>query len=808
MTPRSLLQRILLAAGVFAAALGIVIAAAGYWFRGRVAASLPVLDGSRVVPGLSAPVRIARDALGVPTLSGASRLDLARATGWIHAQDRFFQMDTLRRRGAGELSELFGSAALSMDREARMHGFRSLAREVLARMEPGKRALAEAYSQGVNEGLAALASKPWEYVVLRTGPRPWAPEDSVLITYAMTLDLQESTGRYVRNLSAIRDTLGSASLAFFAPLSTPADAPLDGSQTAAAPVPPPTEINLRQEVPEAGGETTAWAPPGAGAWADGESPGSNSFAVSGSVGAGGGAILANDMHLHLAVPNIWYRISLKWPGHEETGFTIPGAPALVAGSTGRIAWGFTNSNAGVGDVLEISPSISPDLYHGPNAGALVPYDRRVEAVAVKGSKPVSMEFNWTVWGPVVGEQENGKVLVFHWTEDDPAATNFNLLDLEDASSVAEAVAIAHRLGIPAQNFVVADAAGRIGWTIAGLLPKRVGYDGRLPVSWAFGDRRWEGFLPPDEVPSVTEPKDGILWTANNRTVGGPALQKLGDSGYAIAARARQIRDDLEGLVRAARPADAKDLLGVQLDDRALFLEGWHSLLLKTLSPEVVAKKASRADILDAARKWEGRADVGSVGYRVVRAFRLAVAHRVFDPIFAPCLDRDPDFKWTRLNYEQPLGRILAERPVHLLDRAFPTWDDLLAAAVDDVYASYAKAGADPRTATWGEYNTARIEHPFAGPLPRWATRWMSMPADPLPGDSHMPRVLSSAFGASERFAVSPGREAQGICEMPGGECANPLSPYFSAGHEAWVRGDPTPFLPGPAEHTLELKPNP
>jgi penicillin amidase len=800
---RRVRRRILFLVALLLAVVLVAAAAAGLWIRGRMVASLPILDGSSPLPGLAAGVRVSRDALGVPTVEGSSRIDVARATGWIHAQDRFFQMDLLRRKAAGELAELFGPAAVPVDREARMHGFRRLAGEVIARESAERRGLLEAYAQGVNAGLAALHSKPWEYAILRTEPRRWSAEDSVLIHYAMALDLQESTGRYVRSLSAIRDELGPASFAFFAPLVTPTDAALDGSAGPLARIPPPTEVNLRQP---AASSPTAMRDRSSGPWEDRQMPGSGSFAVSGAFGADGGALLANDMHLHLSSPNIWYRMSLRWPGHAETGVTLPGIPALIAGSTGRIAWGFTNSNAGTGDIVAIDPSVSPELYHGPKSEALVPYDRRTEIIAVKGSKPVSVVFNWTAWGPVVAETAGGRQLVFHWTEDDPAATNFDIMELEDARDVAGALAIAHRMGIPAQNFLVADSSGRIAWTIAGMLPKRVGYDGRLPVSWDFGDRRWDGYLAPGDVPAVISPDSGILWTANNRTMGGRALEELGDSGYDIGARARQIRDDLGVLVHGGRPVQAKDLLAIQLDDRAVLLETWHQLLLQALSPDSVARKPSRGRLREAAQMWDGRADTASVGYRAVRAFRLAVAHRVLDPIFAPCVERDPGFAWTRLNYEQPLEALIRERPQHLLDPAFATWDDLLAAAADDVSQSYERAGLDPRTATWGQRNTAMIDHPFARLLPRWAASRIGMPADPLPGDSNMPRVQDPSFGASERFVVSPGREASGIFHMPGGQVSNPCSPFFRAGHEDWVRGDPTPFLPGSPEHVIELLP--
>jgi penicillin amidase len=779
--------------------LAVVAACAFAWGRSRIAASLPILDGGAALPGLSQVVRVERDSLGVPTVTASSREDVARATGWLHAQDRFFQMDLLRRKGAGELAELFGPAALSLDREARMHGFRRLAGEVLARESPERRSLATAYADGVNAGLQALGATPWEYAVLRTRPRPWLPEDCVLITYAMTLDLQDGTGQYPRALAAVRDTLGPASLAFFAPLQTPADAALDGSGAPQAPMPSAAEVDLRRRTVA----PTAMAPE---SW-DLQGAGSNSLAVSGSLGAGGAAIVANDMHLHLGVPNTWYRMRLRWPGHDEAGVTLPGAPALVAGSTGHVAWGFTNSNAGTGDVIVVSASISPELYHGPDGGTLLPYEHRVETVNVRGGKPVQMEFTWTVWGPVVGDAPNGKQYVYHWTADNPAATNFNLVDLEDAQDASQAAAIAHRSGIPAQNFVVADSAGRIEWTLAGYLPRRVGYDGRLPVSWAFGDRRWDGFQSTGEVPVVASPPAGYLWTANNRPIGGASLAAVGDAGFDMGSRARQIRDDLASLAAAGHPVTPKDLIGVELDDRARFLARWKDILLGFLTPAAVAGKPDLQALAAAAQDWDGTAGTSSVGYRVVRAFRLAVAHRALDPIFAPCVDADPGFRWTKLNYEGALETLLEKRPENLLDPAYRTWDELLVAAAGDVSRTYARDGLDPRTATWGQRNVARIEHPFAMLLPHWAAGWLAMPADPLPGDSNMPRVQDNSFGASERFAVSPGREASGIFHMPGGQCANPLSPYFRAGHEAWVRGDATPFLPGPAEHTVELRPS-
>lgn len=228
----------------------LLVVAARAWSRFR--ASLPVVDGSQPLAGLSAPASLERDALGTVTIRGANRVDVARALGFAHGQDRFFQMDLSRRRASGELAELFGRGALPLDREARVHGFRALAEQVLARLSEEDRALLIAYTEGVNAGRAAQTVAPWEYLMLDLEPVRWSPEDCILVVYAMTLDLQDETGHYEQCLSAVRDTLGESALAFFATLPGPHDAALDGST---APLPPPPNaraIDLRKAPP---GET-------------------------------------------------------------------------------------------------------------------------------------------------------------------------------------------------------------------------------------------------------------------------------------------------------------------------------------------------------------------------------------------------------------------------------------------------------------------------------------------------------------------------------------------------------------------------
>jgi penicillin G amidase len=525
------------------------------------------------------------------------------------------------------------------------------------------------------------------------------------------------------------------------------------------------------------------------------------------------------MHLHLGVPNIWYRASLVWneetsdpepgtqnpkPGdaHRVTGVTIPGTPLVIAGSNGRIAWGFTNSFADTTDIVIVEPSrIDPHFYK--NGNDTLEMEERHETIRVKGGDPVEMVAHWTIWGPVIGEGERNRSLALHWVFHDPAALNFNLMALETAPDVSTALAQAPGFGLPTQNLLVVDRDGAIGWTIAGRLPRRVGYDGRLPSLWAYGDRRWDGYLPPEEYPRIISPASGQLWSANNRPVSGTDYDKLGDGGYAAAARARQIRDDLTAITTPATP---RALLAVQLDDRARFLERWQQLLLATLTPEAVAAKKDRTGLRYFVEQWSGHASIDSVAYHLVRRWRDFVAARALGPICEPCAEVYEAFDFHILNYEEPLWRLVQERPPHLLTAEYLTWDELLLAAADDVLRWADQQDRPLARLTWGARNTARIQHPFSRFLPPPLARLLDMPAEPLPGDNNMPRVQSPTFGASERFVVSPGHEEEGICHLPGGQSGNPLSPFYRAGHEAWARGEPTPFLPGPTAHTLRLKP--
>ncbi len=797
------------------AALVAVAALAATWLYTRVRASLPQLDGAATVAGLGAPVTVERDALGVPTLRGRDRADVARGLGWLHAQERFFQMDLQRRAAAGELAELFGARALDRDRTIRLHGFRRIAQASVAALPAAQRTVLDAYVAGVNAGLAALGAKPWEYYVLRETPRPWLAEDSILVGLAIVIDLQDEDAGYERTLAAVRDVYELDGLAVFAPLVGPDDAALDGTVAPLPPIPGPKLINVRARksaalpAPRARTPDTFPLVPRDPEFAYG----SNALALAGRhTAAGGPGLLANDMHLRHGLPNIWYRASLVYGDRRVVGATLPGVPAVVVGSNGRVAWGFTAGLLDTGDVVVVETnSVAPNLYKVPGQDDFSRIESRKETIRVKGGDPVEAVYQWTVWGPIIGTNERNRPLAYRWVAHEPVAADLSILEFEGAQTVAETAAIARRAGLPGLNLLVADHRGDVAWTVGGRLPERSGFDGRLPVSWSFGDRRWRGLLPPEQTPVVTTKPtgsaaelasaDGRLWSGNARQLGGEALALLGDGAYRRPARAAQLRDGLAALTRAT----PKDLLAVQLDDRALFLAPWRRILLDALTPAAVAGHPSRAAVRAQVETWDGHAGVDAVGQRLVREFRSAVHRRVFTPIFAPCVEAYPEFRLHDLRTEPALRAILKEQPLHLLAADYPDWSALLLAAVDEVVAKIEKSGATVATARWGDANRARIQHPLATAFP-WLRRWLAAPADPLAGDHDMPRAQTPANGVSQRLVVAPGREDEGIFHMPGGQSGHPLSPYFLAGHTAWLRGEPTPLLPGPARHTLTLAP--
>ena len=762
--------------------------------------SLPQLDGNANAPTLGSEAVIERDARGIPVISAATRADLAYALGFAHAQDRFFQMDLSRRLAAGELSELFGKLALKQDTRTRRFGFRAVARRVLEGTPEGERAVIDAYSGGVNAGLASLRARPWEYLLLRAQPRAWLPEDSVLVVHSMWWQLQYGTlrdeiaRRRLERASAARSDSRAAHdlIAFVYAGHSDWDTPnysadsrcVQAACTDAASVltqPFPAQLRFSGAADEGGGEPAA--------------PGSNNWAVAGVHTRSGVALVANDMHLDLGVPAVWYPARLVVTGNpavDITGVTLPGTPAVAAGSNGQVAWGFTNSYGDFADA-RWGPCASND------------YRARHETIAVKGDEDVEVTYLDVGEGVVLDGAEfaddvaSGDCLQAAWLATRPEATNFGLLALEGARSIDDVLALAPRIGIPGQNLVIGDTRGRIAWTLLGRVPATRGPD-RL-----FGPLE---YLDAVDHPRISDPPVGRLWTANQRVVVGPLEQLLGDDevdvgagGYDIGARARQIRD---GLLSLANPATEADMLAIQLDSRALFVARWRDLLLALIDEDAMHGADLRREFRALVSKGEMRASPDEVGYRLVRTFRTNTLNAMWRSVSTGLLGEESDIRRPG-QFEAAGWRLVSERPSAVGPPGGGEWRAFLLQRVDSTIAELVKDCGALASCEFGLMDPVAVRHPLSGALPL-LPKLLDMPTHALAGDHHMPRVQDGSFGASERFAVSPGRERDGYLELPGGPSGHPLSPFYRSGFEDWVAGKPTPFLPGPTAHKLILRP--
>ena len=382
----------------------VVLVLLGYGFlRGGA----PRLEGEIHLDGLTAEVHVTRDALGVPSISASNRLDALRALGFLHAQDRFFQMDLTRRLAAGELSELFGASALDIDKRLRLFRLRAVAQETLTRATAGQRAALQAYADGVNAGLKAIATWPFEYGILLKRPQAWRPEDSALVVYAMYFQLQNPEDRHESDLALMRDVMPAPLFRFLSPAGTQWDAPVLGKPMEVPPFPGADAIDLRKQPSQkVAFDLDASAAPAS-------EIGSNNWAVSKAHSATGAALLANDMHLGIRVPNTWYRAQWTYPDASMpggsvtlTGATLPGVPAMVVGSNGHVAWGYTNSYGDWSDLvlLHIDPS-DPDRYM--TADGWRHFERHHELIRVSHGRDVTREVRDTIWGPVLGEDHSG-----------------------------------------------------------------------------------------------------------------------------------------------------------------------------------------------------------------------------------------------------------------------------------------------------------------------------------------------------------------------------------------------------------------
>ena len=759
--------------------------------------SLPQLEGEVTLPKLSQAVTLSRDAQGTVAISASNMADAMRTLGFVHAQERFFEMDLARRSAAGELSALLGKATVPIDKEKRMHRFRHRMNDMwhqLSTADPNAAADLTAYTEGVNAGLNGLGTKPWQYTLLQTTPSAWTEVDSLLVMCEMYYMLQAKSFEGAFDNALLREKLGDELFAWMKPLGGEWDAALDGSVIAPAAIPGPDKLDLRvTKAPAQFAKQTQAKPirPGQNGDDDAANIGSNAWAVGGALTAHGGAMLANDMHLGLGVPNIWFRAQIEITDKNArlnrrlVGVTLPGVPALVAGSNGEIAWGFTNSYGKWFDWVPLTGDETITIQQ--------------ESIAVKDGDAITLAVRESRFGPIL-KTVNNKAYALNWVAHRPGAINVNLARLALAKTVDEALPIAQQSGVPHQNIFIVDKLGNSAWTITGRMPARTAKEKvSLRAGFTSPDSLDADWLPLALYPVIRNPPENRLWSGNNRQLGAAGGARIGEGGFDLGARGQQIRDRL----REQKSFDEAALYKIQLDTEARFMARW-----STRASEVADANRESANALAAVRALKtgnGHADVDQAGYRIARAFR----QRVLDELWKAWLAATPaaalanNTTWDG-RFEYAAWQALSTQAMHLLPQPYATWSQFQAAQLSAVTKELLETNSSLAEATWGKRNMARIRHPISRAVPQLGY-FLDMPPVPLSGDNNLPKVTAPSFGASERMIVAPGHEDSAILTMPGGQSGHPLSPFYGAGYQDWLSGKPSPLLAGEAKYRLQLR---
>src|ERR1700723_665382 len=780
----------------------------GWWVARR---PLARLDGSVAIGGLKDGVIVDRDRWGRPWIRAKSLQDVVAAQGYLMAQDRLWQMDLLRRAGGGDLSEIFGEVGLAYDRENRALGMRQAAECAAADASPEIRALLEDYARGVNDNIAERGGKlPIEFVALGYKPRAWTPADTFLISLYMYKTLT-STWKEKLNRQWITEKVGAerARDLFIG------DSPLDHFiWTAGASLPSGAAAAGFQSstlVEDGGRGNDDGAPPpfASIAWdaarnflaqfedESSEIIGSNNFVVSGAHTASGKPLLANDTHLQLSTPALWYIVHLTAPGLNVEGFALPGAPLVIIGRNERIAWGFTNSNADVEDLYVEGFSAANPLEYSAN-GTMLTAALRHEVIHVREKPDVQLDVVVTRHGPIVhrdAAEQGGRAYALRWTALEPGGLDFGFPLLGEAPDWNSFIETTRHIAGPGQNTIYADVDGNVGFTIAARIPVRANGDGALPVPGDTDLYEWKGYIPFEELPRVENPQEGIIATANARTVGPGYKYYLSDrqAGPYRTARLYELLSGRTGL----RPEDCNAIQNdiVSLPNR--FLAG--ALLQAAKAKQPADARAQR--LIAGLGGWDARATAESVETSFVEYTRGALFVRLLQPYLS---DEVAKYElWEPLSVYNDvwwrdkvfLENVSCERPAAWLPSGFANYDELLMASADDAVAALQKQTGQAIESgwNWGRLHPLDMLHPLgrAGLL----HRMLSSGPYEQGGTIDTVRAMGVGHGPAMRFVADLANFDGSLMEIPTGESGQYGSPYYRDQFTEWFagRGIPAAF---------------
>lgn len=767
--------------------LVLLVAGGGYLY---LRSSLPQADGTIAVPGLRHAVTIARDADGVPLITAADDADAAFGLGFVHAQDRLFQMEMMRRYGAGRLAEIFGEPGLATDRQIRVLGLYRLAEAEMPLLSPPVRRSLDAYTAGVNAFLATRrGALPPEFLLLRFSPEPWHPADSLLWGKLMDLLL---AGNYRDELLRARlaRTLSPAELAFLYP-AYPAGAPT----TLAALAPIYRHLPLDRLF-------AALLP------AVGPIYASNNWVVDGVHSTSGKPLVANDPHLPFGAPGFWYLARLKTPEREIVGGTVAGAPFVVVGHNDRVAWGFTTTASDVEDLFieKIDPA-DPGRYLTPDGSAA--FATREETIAVRGGPPVHLSVRSTRHGPVLsdvlpeGDVEPGYVLALaapFLDQDDRTAEA--LWGIDHAADWDQFRAALRSWVAPQQNIVYGDGGGTIGFIAPGRVPVRNKGNAWLPVPGWSGDYDWKGFIPFAELPQATNPAAGHFISANNQIV--PAFYPYFLSrDWDLPNRAERIGELLAATPRQSPAASA----AIEADTLSLAARRLVPLMTR-IAP---ANDAARAAI-EQLRGWDFRMDADKVAPLLFVAWLRAFAHDLF---FTHLGEVARDYWGLK---PQIVAAVLSGHPewCGAPKEHAKSCDAMLAAALDAALANLRRVfGADMTGWQWRRAHNAVFASPVFGRI-AVLHDWVDASIATAGGFDTVNRGSTTIrdeahpyeqrFGAGLRIITDLASPADSRMIAVPGQSGNPLSAHFADLLRRWRDFDY--LIPGRAAtvQTLRLEP--
>ncbi|MEK9663809.1 MAG: penicillin acylase family protein [Candidatus Nanopelagicales bacterium] len=744
--------------GTIGVVLLLLVATASSFAQWTVKRSWPQTDGQIELAGLVSTVDVVRNDLGIPTIYGDSDTDLMFAQGYVHAQDRFWEMDVRRHITAGRLSEMFGESQVPTDSFLRTLGWRLIAEEELGLLSDHSLAMLDAYAAGVNAYLDGR-SKPeisLEYTVLSLqNPdyviEPWVPADSVAWLKALAWDLRGNMSDEIARVVYATTTSIDQAQQVFPPYPYDRNRPIveggavtDGAYVPGSVVSASAAMSVTPDaVPQIADtllavEATAklldpWLGP------TGDGIGSNSWAVSGEHTATGMPILSNDPHLAPAMPSLWYQSGLRCRVDspdctlQVAGWTMAGLPGVFIGHTDRFAWGFTNTGPDVTDL--VLTKVDGDSYEYD--GELIPLTTRTETIKVAGGDPVEITVRSTESGPLISDVAeagdtfamvgrdapvpapgyaqtpdvdpgSGYAVALRWTALTPAPTFDAFALLNGATDFTGFRAAAKVLAVPAQNLLYADIDGNIGYQMPGVVPVRSGYDGKWPVPGWSSEVSWTGQIPFEELPWTYNPDEGWIVTANQAVIS-PDYPNFITDDWSYGSRSQRIVDLITGQIDQGRPFTVADMQSIQMDSWSANAD----FLVPRLQQMPVSPQSSAALALFDGWDYQQTQDSSAAAY--FNAFWRQLITRMFDDKtgteFTTASGDDQYFEVIRNLWESPED---------------PWWDDAttpqmegrdatIVASLDAAASELAVLqGTDPADWRWGALHTLLLQNATLG----------------------------------------------------------------------------------------------